>query len=140
MDMPASPGISANCRRMSSVLTLVGDKWTVMIVMVLIDRPRRFNDIKRTIGGISQQMLTRTLKALDRDGMVSRTVYPTVPPQVEYALTELGLSLSQPLRALGAWTGDHLEQIDENRLRYDTIKDAGTSKTVADVQSVSKIG
>lgn len=90
MDMPATPGISADCRRLNSVLSLVGDKWTVMIVMVLIERPRRFNDIKRTIGGISQQMLTRTLKALDRDGMVSRTVHPTVPPQVEYALTELG--------------------------------------------------
>ncbi len=119
MDMPATPGINADCRRMNSVLSLVGDKWTVMIVMVLVERPRRFNDIKRTIGGISQQMLTRTLKALDRDGMVSRTVYPTVPPQVEYALTDLGRSLSEPLRALGAWAGKHLELIDQNRLRYD---------------------
>lgn len=125
MDMPSTPGVSANCRRMSSVLSLVGDKWTVMIVMVLVERPRRFNDIKRTIGGISQQMLTRTLKALDRDGMVSRTVHPTVPPQVEYALTELGYSLSEPLRALGTWAGKHLELIDENRLRYDTAGDIG---------------
>ncbi len=122
MDMPAMPGVSANCRRMSSVLSLVGDKWTVMIVMVLVERPRRFNDIKRTIGGISQQMLTRTLKALDRDGLVSRTVHPTVPPQVEYALTELGYSLSEPLRALGSWAGKHLELIDENRLRYDLAR------------------
>jgi DNA-binding HxlR family transcriptional regulator len=119
MDMPTSPGVSGQCRRMSSVLTIVGDKWTVMLVMVLIERPRRFNDIKRTIGGISQQMLTRTLKALERDGMVSRTVHPTVPPQVEYALTPLGHSLAKPLRALGAWAGAHLEQIDANRLRYD---------------------
>ncbi len=125
MDMPPLPGISSSCRRMSSVLSLVGDKWTVMIVMVLIERPRRFNDIKRTIGGISQQMLTRTLKALDRDGMVSRTVHPTVPPQVEYALTTLGYSLSEPLRALGVWAGEHLEQIDENRLRYDLVGRAG---------------
>ncbi|WP_326521537.1 winged helix-turn-helix transcriptional regulator [Sphingomonas abietis] len=107
---------------MSSVLSLVGDKWTVMIVMVLVERPRRFNDIKRTIGGISQQMLTRTLKALDRDGMVSRTVHPTVPPQVEYALTGLGHSLAEPLRALGAWAGAHLEEIDGNRLRYDLVR------------------
>ena len=122
MDMPASPGVSAHCRRMNSVLNLVGDKWTVMIVMVLIAHPRRFNDIKRTIGGISQQMLTRTLKALERDGMVSRTVYPTVPPQVEYALTQLGHSLATPLRALGTWAGEHLEEIDDNRLRYDLDK------------------
>jgi DNA-binding HxlR family transcriptional regulator len=120
MDMPAPSGVSAHCRRMSGVLTLVGDKWTVMIVMVLVERPRRFNELKRTIGGISQQMLTRTLKALERDGMVSRTVHPTVPPQVEYALTELGYSLAEPLRALGAWASAHLEAIDDNRLRYDT--------------------
>jgi DNA-binding HxlR family transcriptional regulator len=110
---------------MNSVLTIVGDKWTVMIVMVLIERPRRFNDIKRTVGGISQQMLTRTLKALERDGMVSRTVHPTVPPQVEYALTDLGYSLSEPLRALGGWAGAHLEEIDRNRLRYDLDRQNG---------------
>ncbi|SFK53160.1 transcriptional regulator, HxlR family [Sphingomonas sp. NFR04] len=119
MDMPASAGVSERCRKMSGVLTIIGDKWTVMIVMVLSERPRRFNDIKRTIGGISQQMLTRTLKALERDGMVSRTVHPTVPPQVEYALTELGHSLSRPLRDLGTWAGANLEQIHANRLRYD---------------------
>ena len=122
MTMPAHPGVSPNCRRLSSVLSLVGDKWTIMIVMVLVERPRRFNDIKRTIGGISQQMLTRTLKALDRDGMVRRTVYSTVPPQVEYALTDLGYSLAEPLRALGSWAGAHLEESDGNRLDYDTAK------------------
>lgn len=118
MDMPASPpillpalpGISDQCRKMNGVLSIIGDKWTVMIVMVLIERPRRFNDIKRTVGGISQQMLTRTLKALERDGMVSRTVYPTVPPQVEYALTTLGHSLSVPLRAMGGWAREDREQ------------------------------
>ena len=121
MDMPTSPGVSPDCRRVTSVLSLVGDKWTVMIVMVLIEHPRRFNDIKRTIGGISQQMLTRTLRALDRDGMVRRTVHPTVPPQVEYALTDLGHSLAEPLRALGTWVGAHLDEIDGNRIRYDTV-------------------
>ena len=125
MDMPASTGVSAHCRKMSSVLTIVGDKWTVMIVMVLVERPRRFNDIKRTIGGISQQMLTRTLKALERDGAVSRTVHPTVPPQVEYALTDLGRSLAEPLRALGSWAGEHLDAIQDNRNRYDASRAGG---------------
>jgi len=125
MDMPASPGVSDQCRRMNSILSLVGDKWTVMIVMVLIERPRRFNDLKRTIGGISQQMLTRTLKALERDGMVSRTVHPTVPPQVEYALTPLGHSLAVPVRALGVWARSHMEEIDGHRIRYDTRDLAG---------------
>lgn len=131
MDMPALPGVSAQCRKMSGVLTIVGDKWTVMIVMVLTERPRRFNDMKRTIGGISQQMLTRTLKALERDGMVSRTVHPTVPPQVEYALTELGHSLSVPLRALGRWAGEHLEEIEGNRLRYHASRDESPDKAKA---------
>ena len=125
MFMPAPEGVSQHCRKMSGVLTIIGDKWTVMIVMVLTERPRRFNDMKRTIGGISQQMLTRTLKALERDGFVSRTVHPTVPPQVEYALTELGHSLATPLRALGAWAGDHLNAIDANRHGYDVARDAG---------------
>ena len=119
MFLPSQPGVSHDCRRVSSVLSLVGDKWTVLIVMVLRERPRRFNDIKRTVGGISQQMLTRTLKALERDGMVTRTVHPTVPPQVEYGLTDLGHSLSEPVKQLGAWAGAHLDEIDENRSRYD---------------------
>jgi DNA-binding HxlR family transcriptional regulator len=120
MNIAASTGVTDRCRKMSSVLSIVGDKWTVMIVMVLIERPRRFNDIKRTVGGISQQMLTRTLKALERDGMVSRKVFPTVPPQVEYDLTDLGRSLAAPLQELGSWAGGHLEEIEENRLRYDS--------------------
>lgn len=119
MNLPALPGISAHCRRMTGILSIVGDKWTVMIVMVLREQPRRFNDLKRTIGGISQQMLTRTLKALERDGMVSRTVHPTLPPQVEYALTPLGESLAEPVLRLAHWAGDHLNEIEVNRSRFD---------------------
>lgn len=125
MAMPASPGISMECRKMSGILSIVGDKWTVMIVMVLVERPRRFNDLKRTIGGISQQMLTRTLKALERDGMVRRTVHPTVPPQVEYALTALGHSLALPVRDLGRWAREHLDEIEGNRDLYDRSGDIG---------------
>jgi DNA-binding HxlR family transcriptional regulator len=119
MHMPSSEIVSTHCRKLSSILSILGDKWTVMIVMVLIERPRRFNEIKRTVGGISQQMLTRTLKALERDGMISRTVRPTVPPQVEYALTDLGQSLAAPLHALGLWASDHLDIIEGNRLSFD---------------------
>lgn len=119
MDMPIPHGAGDRCRKLSSVLSLVGDKWTVMIVMVLRQQPRRFNDIKRTIGGISQQMLTRTLRALERDGMVSRTVHPTMPPQVEYALTDLGRSLSEPVHALGEWAEDHIDRIEGHRSDFD---------------------
>src|SRR4051812_32775330 len=124
MDMPAPeipvPLVNHNdCRSISEILARVGDKWTVLVVMTLRERPRRFNDIKRAVGGISQQMLTRTLRLLERDGMVLRTVYPTVPPQVEYALTDLGRSLSEPVMQLGQWAQAHLGVIYDNRQRYD---------------------
>lgn len=110
---------NASCGAVSEILCRVGDKWTVLVVMVLHEEPRRFNDVKRRVGGISQQMLTRTLKSLERDGMVSRTVYATKPPQVEYALTELGRSLSEPVIQLGRWARANIITIQENRQRYD---------------------
>lgn len=120
MDMPAPPlSLHGDCRKVSEILSRVGDKWTVLIVMSLRERSRRFNDIKRTVGGISQQMLTRTLKALERDGMVTRTVHPTVPPQVEYELTDLGRSLSEPVIQLGQWAHAHMPEIENHRQRYD---------------------
>jgi DNA-binding HxlR family transcriptional regulator len=124
MELTTPEPIHTECRRFSSVLSLIGDKWTVMIVLTLTERPRRFNEIKRTIGGISQQMLSRTLRALERDGMVSRTVYPTVPPQVEYTLTDLGCSLAGPIRELGSWAGAHIARIEGNRLAFDEAKSA----------------
>jgi DNA-binding HxlR family transcriptional regulator len=130
MALPAQPGLHTDCRKISEILSRVGDKWTVLIVMVLRERPRRFNDIKRTVGGISQQMLTRTLKALERDGMVSRTVHPTVPPQVEYELTALGHSLSEPVMQLGTWAGRHLGEIEANRARYDGVADAAAEDDI----------
>lgn len=122
MELTTSEPIHVECSRFSSVLSLIGDKWTVMIVLTLIERSRRFNDIKRTIGGISQQMLARTLRALERDGMVTRTVHPTVPPQVEYALTELGGSLAGPIRELGHWAGAHIAEIEGKRSAFDDAK------------------
>src|SRR6185312_15014451 len=85
--------LSSDCRAVSAVLARIGDKWSVLIVAMLGDGPKRFNEIKRQVGGISQRMLTLTLRGLERDGLVTRTVFPTVPPRVDYELTELGRSL-----------------------------------------------
>ena len=111
-------------RRVGRVLSRVGDKWCVLVIFLLRFGPRRFNDIKRNIDGISQQMLTRTLRGLERDGMVSRTIVPTSPPQVEYALTYLGHSLSKPVLALGKWACEHIEQVDDAQNRFDKRDDA----------------
>ncbi len=113
------PHADPDCRAVSELLSRVGDKWTVLLVKALEARPHRFNELKREIGGISQQMLTRTLRTLERDGMVARTVHPTVPPSVEYALTNLGRSLAVPVMALADWTFAHLPQIHANRTAYD---------------------
>jgi DNA-binding HxlR family transcriptional regulator len=119
---PASPPSSVHgedCRKVSRVLARVGDKWSVLIVILLIDRPHRFNEIKRAVGGISQRMLTLTLKGLERDGLVWRKVFPSIPPRVEYGLTPLGRSLADPVLALGAWAQNHLAEIDAAQTRYD---------------------
>ena len=117
------PMSNPDCRAVSELLSRVGDKCTVLIVKALVTKPRRFNEMKREIGGISQQMLTRTLKTLERDGMVDRTVHPTVPPAVEYALTPLGQSLAVPVMALADWTFAHLPQIHALRSAYDEALD-----------------
>lgn len=120
MDVPSHPMTDhVDCRGVSEILSRIGDKWTVLVVMSLNEQPRRFNDIKRRVGGISQQMLTRTLKMLERDGMVARDVRDTTPPQVEYRLTELGRSLADPVNQLGAWANANLAAINGNRTRYD---------------------
>jgi DNA-binding HxlR family transcriptional regulator len=119
MGMSKSLDAHSDCRRVSEILNRVGDKWTMQVVVVLRDQPRRFNDLKRQLDGISQQMLTRTLKMLERDGMVERSVRGTSPPQVDYTLTALGRSLSEPVRQLAQWALAHLETVHDNRLRYD---------------------
>lgn len=117
--MTIKPSNHRDCQTVVGVLARVGEKWTVLVVMTLHERPRRFNELKRAVDGISQQMLTRTLKALERDGLVTRTVHPTVPPQVEYRLTELGHSLSEPVQRLGEWALGNLPVIYANREHYD---------------------
>jgi len=101
------------------IMARYGDKWSLLVVMLLRDGPNRFNAMKRILGGISQQMLSSTLRNLERDGMVTRTVFATVPPSVEYRLTDLGHSLTRPFIALGAWAMDHMAQIENARDRYD---------------------
>lgn len=109
----------ADCRGVASVLSRVGDKWSVLVIMMLADGPKRFNELKRMINGISQRMLTLTLRGLERDGLVTRTIFPTIPPRVDYELTDLGRGLSQPVEALGKWAMDHLPQIEAARSRFD---------------------
>ncbi|MFC0576504.1 winged helix-turn-helix transcriptional regulator [Paraburkholderia solisilvae] len=108
-----------DCRRVSTILTRVGDKWSVLVVILLGDGSRRFNEIKRMADGISQRMLTLTLRGLERDGLVTRTIYPTKPPRVDYELTALGRSLCEPVRALGMWAQIHLAEIEDARRAFD---------------------
>lgn len=107
------------CRATRTVLDRLGDKWSFTIVSCLCDGPLRFNEIRRGIGAISQRMLTLTLRGLERDGLVVRTVYPTVPPGVEYALTDLGYSLLKPMVGLVEWACEHHEQVHKARSRFD---------------------
>ncbi len=107
------------CRAVSTVLGRIGDKWSVLIVSRLGAQPMRFNELKREIGGISQRMLTLTLRGLERDGLVTRTVFPTIPPRVDYALTPLGRSLLEPVSALGAWALRHHGKIADAQTKFD---------------------
>lgn len=119
MTAPTPHPLHADCQKVSRILARIGEKWSMLVVMLLRDGPRRFNDIKRNTGGVSQQMLTRTLRGLERDGLVIRTILPTSPPQVEYALTGLGRSMSEPVLAFGRWAQEHLGEIDAARDRFD---------------------
>ena len=122
--LPPNAHEGADCRAVGSILSRVGDKWSVFVIMMLGDGPKRFNEIKRMINGISQRMLTLTLRGLERDGLVTRTVFPTIPPRVDYELTDLGRGLSNPVEALGKWAMDHQVQIEDARARFDRKNDA----------------
>ena len=114
---------SSDCRGVASILARVGDKWSVFVIMLLGSGPKRFNEIKRMVGGISQRMLTLTLRGLERDGLVTRTIFPTIPPRVDYELTDLGRGLSQPVEALGKWAFEHLPEIQGARTNFDARND-----------------
>ncbi|HET7901532.1 MAG TPA: helix-turn-helix domain-containing protein [Candidatus Nanopelagicales bacterium] len=109
---------AANCPS-RQVLDRIGDRWTVLVVGSLGAGPMRFSELGRRIEGVSQKMLTQTLRGLERDGLVARTVHPEVPPRVEYELTHVGRTLIEPLDALDAWAREHLPVIEESRARYD---------------------
>ena len=113
------------CQAISQTLARIGDKWTVLVVELLAGRPMRFNEIRHTIGNISQRMLTLTLRELERDGLVTRTVFPTIPPRVEYQLTKLGRTLREPLIAVAEWVRKHQHAMLEARKLFDA---AGIAK------------
>jgi len=115
---------SAGCRAVAPVLNRVGDKWSMMIVMTLSRGPLRFSELKRAIDGISQRMLTLSLRGLERDGLVTRTVTPIIPPRVDYELTQLGISLREPVKALGDWAIAHIGCIRSAQQHFDAVADA----------------
>ncbi|NKZ06789.1 winged helix-turn-helix transcriptional regulator [Actinomadura latina] len=108
----------AGCRA-REILDRVGDKWSLLVISLLGERTKRFTELRREIDGISQRMLTVTLRGLERDGIVTRTVYPVVPPRVEYSLTPMGATLMDAANTLVRWAESHLEEIDTARAGYD---------------------
>ena len=114
-----SPDDATTCAAMGDILNRIGDKWSVMVVGHLKSGPRRFSQLRRAIDGVSQRMLTLTLRNLERDGLVTRTVYPQIPPRVEYALTDLGVTLTGPIGALWDWAAAHQNAIGRARTAYD---------------------
>jgi DNA-binding HxlR family transcriptional regulator len=102
------------------ILDRIADKWTTLIIGILAQaQHRRFNELRRMIGGISQKMLTQTLRDLERDGLVKRTIYPEVPPRVEYALTPLGQTLCAPLGSITQWAHDHMDEVKRAQTAFD---------------------
>lgn len=110
-------------RIIRQILERVGDKWSVLTIGTLRNGPMRFSELRRHVTGISQRMLTRTVRALERDGLVTRTVYPEIPPRVEYELTELGITLIPPVLALAEWAMRNAGQIDRQRASFDAERD-----------------
>lgn len=123
MTKPTNLSETEPCRKVSQILSRVGDKWSVLVVMVLGGGTRRFNELRRELGSVSQKMLSSTLRNLERDGFVSRTVRSTVPPRVDYALTDLGRELLVPVSALGDWAMSNMDRIDSARARFDQDRD-----------------
>src|SRR5277367_3635120 len=121
---PRNTHLTGECVAVSDVLARIGDKWSVLVVTRLGAGALRFNELRRSIGGISQRMLTLTLRNLERDGLITRTAFPTIPPRVDYALTPLGRDLLEPVSALGAWAIRNQPKIASARGQFDGICEA----------------
>ncbi|WP_439815207.1 winged helix-turn-helix transcriptional regulator [Zavarzinia sp. CC-PAN008] len=115
---------SATCRAVGQVLARIGDKWSVLVIILLSHRSHRFNELRREIPVVSQKMLTTTLRGLERDGFVTRTVTPSIPPRVDYALTDLGRDVLVPLNAVAHWALEHQETVLAARAAYDARAEA----------------
>lgn len=130
---PLSPH-GVRCRSIAPILQRIGDKWSILIVMILARGPLRFNELKRMVDGISQRMLTLNLRGLEREGMVTRTIFPAIPPKVEYALTDLGRSLCGPIVALGQWAEENYDAIEAARQAFDARHDEEERLPFADLR------
>jgi DNA-binding HxlR family transcriptional regulator len=122
-DVRGEPQNHADCRALNDILVRIGDKWTVMVIGTLSKGPLRYSQIFKQIDGVSQRMLTLTLKGLERDGLVTRTIFPTIPPRVDYALTDRGRTLIGPLHVLWTWAYENRDAIDETRRAFDQRRD-----------------
>jgi DNA-binding HxlR family transcriptional regulator len=116
---PCNSHDTNSCRAVADVLARIGDKWTVYIVRLLSRGPMRFSEIRREVSAISQRMLSLTLRGLERDGLVTRTVTPSIPPRVDYELTAKGLTLIGPLMAVGQWAIENRDYVEAARMKYD---------------------
>lgn len=119
----ALDGLDDDCRKVRQVLDRVGEKWSIIAIRLLGERPYRFNELRRLLPGITQRMLTLTLRSLERDGLVTRTVTPTIPPRVDYALTPLGTSLRRPIDEMTAWALANHDAIVRAREHFDVAPD-----------------
>ncbi|MBL8165012.1 MAG: helix-turn-helix transcriptional regulator [Anaerolineae bacterium] len=130
-----SPNVYASNCPTRQVLDLIADRWTALVIGLLEDQPKRFSELQRGIGGISQKMLSQTLRELERSGMVTRTVYPEIPPRVEYALTPLGKTICAPLAAIRNWAEENIEQISSSQEDYDNRTSSRAVAVQPDVQA-----
>ena len=124
MDVPTG------CKRIAPILARIGDKWSILVIILLGDGPLRFNELRRKIGGISQWMLTLTVRGLERDGFLTRTVLPTTPPRVDYELTALGKSLLEPIQLLGKWAMNNSAAIEKAQAHFDRAAEQRTKSAI----------